>query len=281
MEHGGAVPLANPAADPPLISIRRVTKQFTARRQTYIALDGIDLDVASGEFVCLLGASGCGKSTLLNMIAGFEMPSSGSLQMHGKPIAGAGSDRMLFFQDAGAALFPWLTAAENVRFGLKAHGMPHEQQDGTIRQFLEMVGLLEHAHRFPSELSGGMKQRLQIARALAIQPDVLLMDEPFAALDPMTRRRMHEELIAIWRRTAKTVVFVTHDISEAVALADRVVLLTVGPRSHIAAIFAIDLPRPRLATDPAVAAILGEIEQAMVQADRRSPQETGADHGNR
>jgi NitT/TauT family transport system ATP-binding protein len=249
-----------------MISVRRITKRFTARHQDYVAIDGIDLEVARGEFVCLLGASGCGKSTLLNMIAGFDFPTSGSLQMLGKPIQSAGPDRMLFFQDAGAALFPWLTAAENVRFGLKTKGLPRTEQDAAIERFLGMVGLLEHAQRFPSELSGGMKQRLQIARALAIDPDVLLMDEPFGALDPVTRRRMHEELIAIWRQTEKTVVFVTHDIAEAVALADRIVLLTVGPRSHIASIFSIDLPRPRLGTNPEVASVLAEIEQAMADA---------------
>ncbi len=247
-------------APAPLISVRRVTKHYQAKGGRYVALDGIDLDIAEGEFVCLLGASGCGKSTLLNMIAGFEKASSGTLEMRGRSIDSSGSERMLFFQDAGAALFPWLTAAENVRFGLKLRSLPRKAQDDTIARYLAMVGLAEHADKFPSQLSGGMKQRLQIARALAIEPDVLLMDEPFGALDPLTRRRMHEELLRIWQQTRKTIVFVTHDISEAVALADRIVLLTVGPHSHIAATFSVDLPRPRQSTDPAVAALLTEIE---------------------
>ena len=254
-----------PAA--PLISARRVAKRFQIKGHAYVALDGIDFDIAEGEFVCLLGASGCGKSTLLNMIAGFETPSSGRIEMRGRAITAAGSDRMLFFQDAGAALFPWLTAAENVRFGLKLRRLTRPEQDERIARHLAMVGLGAHANKFPAQLSGGMKQRLQIARALAIDPDVLLMDEPFGALDPMTRRRMHEELLRVWRQTGKTVVFVTHDIAEAVALADRIILLTVGPRSHIQAIFPIGLPRPRLATDAAVAAALAEIEAVMTHDD--------------
>jgi nitrate ABC transporter ATP-binding subunit len=256
----------------PLIGVRRVAKHFQIKGSRYVALDGIDLDIAEGEFVCLLGASGCGKSTLLNMIAGFEKPSSGTIEMRGKAVTSAGSDRMLFFQDAGAALFPWLTAAENVRFGLKLRPMTRAAQDETIDRYLSMVGLSEHAHKFPAQLSGGMKQRLQIARALAIDPDMLLMDEPFGALDPITRRRMHEELLRIWQQTRKTVVFVTHDIAEAVVLADRVVLLTVGPHSHIQAIFSIDLPRPRLASDPKVAAVLAEIEDA-IHGDAKMDQE--------
>jgi NitT/TauT family transport system ATP-binding protein len=254
------VPADLPPVTAPLISVRRVTKHYQARGNRYVALDGIDLDIAEGEFVCLLGASGCGKSTLLNMIAGFEKASSGAVEMRGRSIDSSGSERMLFFQDAGAALFPWLTAAENVRFGLKLRSLPRKVQDETIARYLAMVGLGEHAHKFPAQLSGGMKQRLQIARALAIDPDVLLMDEPFGALDPLTRRRMHEELLRIWQQTRKTIVFVTHDISEAVVLADRIVLLTVGPHSHIAATFSVDLPRPRQAADPSVAALLAEIE---------------------
>jgi NitT/TauT family transport system ATP-binding protein len=252
---------ADPSA--PLISVRRVSKHYPSRGGRYVALDGIDLAIAEGEFVCLLGASGCGKSTLLNMIAGFEAASSGSIEMRGRPIKSSGSERMLFFQDAGAALFPWLTAAENVRFGLKLRSLPRKEQEEIAARHLAMVGLAEHADKFPTQLSGGMKQRLQIARALAIDPDVLLMDEPFGALDPLTRRRMHEELLRIWQQTGKTIVFVTHDISEAVALADRIVQLTVGPRSHIAAIFSVGLPRPRRAADPVVARLLAEIEGAI------------------
>jgi NitT/TauT family transport system ATP-binding protein len=245
-----------------LISLRQVAKRYTARGGTHDALAGIDLDVRQGEFVCLLGASGCGKSTLLNIIAGFETASDGTVEMRGQPIRSSGADRMLFFQDAGAALFPWMTAAGNVRFGLKLQRVPKAEQDRRIRHYLSMVGLWEHADKMPAQLSGGMKQRLQIARALAVEPDVLLMDEPFAALDPRTRRHMHAELLRIWADTGKTIVFVTHDINEAVVLADRIVLLTVGPGSRISETFGIDLPRPRLASDPQVQALLRDIEAA-------------------
>lgn len=260
----------------PLISLRRVGKRYGTKQGIYRALENVDLDIGEGEFVCLLGASGCGKSTLLNIVAGFEQVSTGSVRMRGKPISSAGSDRMLFFQDAGAALFPWLSASENVRFGLKLHGLSRTEQDERIRRYLGMVGLSDHGDKLPSQLSGGMKQRLQIARALAIEPEVLLMDEPFAALDPITRRRMHEEVLRIWRDTGKTVVFVTHDIHEAVILADRIVLLTVGPRSHVSRIFDVDLPRPRPLTQPAVSALLAEIEEAMSQAGGRHHQDEAA-----
>ena len=257
---------ANATAGEPLITLRRVGKRYGTKRGLYTALENVSLDVREGEFVCLLGASGCGKSTLLNMMAGFETPSTGSVCMRGQPIRSPGSDRVLFFQDAGAALFPWLSASENVRFGLKLHGVPKAEQDRRIERYLGMVGLWEHAEKVPAQLSGGMKQRLQIARALAIEPDVLLMDEPFAALDPITRRRMHGEVLRIWRDTGKTVVFVTHDLHEAVILADRVIVLTVGPRSGVSRIFDVDLPRPRLLTEPSVSGVLREVEDEMLRA---------------
>jgi NitT/TauT family transport system ATP-binding protein len=246
-----------------LISLRQVAKRYPTRHGTYDALEAVDFEVQAGEFVCLLGASGCGKSTLLNMIAGVDTASDGTVEMRGKPIRSSGVDRMLFFQDAGAALFPWLTAAENVRFGLKLQRVPKTEQERRIQHYLSMVGLWEHAGKLPAQLSGGMKQRLQIARALAVEPEVLLMDEPFAALDPITRRRMHAEVLRIWADTGKTIIFVTHDINEAVVLADRIVLLTVGPGSHVSHIFDIDLPRPRLATDPKMQALLQDIDAAL------------------
>jgi NitT/TauT family transport system ATP-binding protein len=168
-------------------------------------------------------------------------------------VTGAGRDRVMFFQDAGSALFPWLSVEENVRFGLRVRKVPKGEWETIIQTYLRMVDLDRHRTKFPSQLSGGMRQRLQIARALAVEPEVLLMDEPFGALDALTRRRMHSVLLTIWQRTGKTVVFVTHDIAEAILLADRIAMMSVGPRSTIAKIITVDLPRPRDLTHPKVA----------------------------
>jgi NitT/TauT family transport system ATP-binding protein len=243
-----------------LLRASGVQKVFDTADNGYVALGGIDLDVATGEFVCLLGPSGCGKSTLLNIMAGFEAPSAGRVEFDGAPIRGAGRDRVMFFQDAGAALLPWLSAEENVRFALRVRKVPKDQWDAIIGKYLAMVDLAAHRSKFPAQLSGGMRQRLQIARALAVEPKVLLMDEPFAALDALTRRRMHTFLLDIWRRTQTTVVFVTHDISEAIALADRVCLMSVGPGSMITDIIGVDLPRPRDLADPRAAHLFKDIE---------------------
>jgi NitT/TauT family transport system ATP-binding protein len=233
-----------------MLRVDNVTKRYGDQTQGYLALAGIDLQIEDGEFVCLLGASGCGKSTLLNVLAGFEEATTGGVTLHGQPIKGAGRDRVMFFQDAGSALFPWLTVEENLGFGLRMRHMPHAQQRPIILKYLQMVSLLSHRDKFPAELSGGMRQRLQIARALAIEPEILLMDEPFAALDALTRRQMHKTLLEIWDKTKKTVVFVTHDIAEAIAMADRIVVMTMGPGSRIKAVLPVDTPRPR---DPAAA----------------------------
>jgi NitT/TauT family transport system ATP-binding protein len=172
----------------------------------------------------------------------------------------------MFFQDAGSALFPWLTVEENVRFGLRVRKVPRREWEPIIQNYLHMVDLDRHRTKFPWQLSGGMRQRLQIARALAVEPEVLLMDEPFGALDALTRRRMHSVLLTIWQRTGKTVVFVTHDIAEAILLADRIAMMSVGPRSTIAKIIEVDLPRPRDLTHPKVAQLFHEIE-ALLEPD--------------
>ena len=176
------------------------------------------------------------------------------------PITGAGRERVMFFQDAGSALLPWLTVEENVRFGLRVRKMPKADWQPIIDKYLRMTGLDTHRTKFPSELSGGMRQRLQIARALAVEPKVLLMDEPFGALDAMTRRHMHSILLDIWQRTGKTIVFVTHDIAEAISLGDRIGVMSFGPRSVITKLIDIDLPRPRDLTNPKVAVLYNEIE---------------------
>ncbi len=228
---------------------------------TFKAVRDFSLDIAAGEFVCLLGPSGCGKSTLLNIIAGFEQASGGTVEFDGAPVRGAGKDRVMFFQDAGSALLPWYSAEENVRFALRVRKLPKEEWPAIIDKYLAMVDLKDHRHKFPAQLSGGMRQRLQIARALAVEPKVLLMDEPFGALDALTRRRMHGFLLDIWQRTGKTIVFVTHDIAEAVTLADRICLMSVGPGSRVTEVIDVDLPRPRDLADPGAASVFKRVER--------------------
>jgi NitT/TauT family transport system ATP-binding protein len=246
-----------------VLQVNNVRKVYGAARERYIALDGLSIDIADGQFVCLLGPSGCGKSTLLNILAGFEPASAGQVTSNGVAIRGPGRDRVMFFQDAGSALLPWLTVEENVRFGLRVRKVPRMQWDGIVDRYLTMVDLHRHRGKFPAQLSGGMRQRLQIARALAVEPQVLLMDEPFASLDALTRRRMHAVLLEIWQRTGKTIVFVTHDIAEAMVLADRIAIMSVGPRSTITKLFEIVLPRPRDLADPNVAPVFREIERVL------------------
>ena len=206
------------------------------------ALRGADLVVAPGEFVCLIGASGCGKSTLLRLVAGFETPSTGTLAMQGRPIAGPGPDRGMVFQDYG--LFPWLSVRGNVAFGPRARGLPAAEVAARAERFVAMVGLERFADAYPHQLSGGMKQRVAIARVLANDAALVLMDEPFGALDAMSRERLQVELLQLWSSTGLTIVFVTHSIEEALVLADRVVLMSPGP-GRIVGETVIELPRPR------------------------------------
>ena len=234
-----------------LLSLRCVGKVFGAGEKRYHALHNIDLDVPPGEFLCLLGPSGCGKSTLLNIIAGFVPVSSGSIKFANREITGPGPSRMMLFQDSLLALFPWLSVQGNVEFGLRLRSSPAAERRQAADQYLAMVGLAAHSHKFPHEMSGGMRQRLQIARALATRPDVLLMDEPFGALDALTRRHMHRVLLDVWEKTNTTVIFVTHDIAESLLLADRIAIMSIGPRSRVRELVDLrHLPRPR---DPAAA----------------------------
>ena len=204
------------------------------------AVEGVDLDVMANEFLCVVGPSGCGKSTLISAISGFLRPSGGTLTMDGKPIAGPGADRGVVFQEY--ALLPWRKVIDNVALGLKFRGVRKPERHGVARRYLRLANLLDAADKYPHELSGGMKQRAAVARTLANEPEIMLMDEPFAAIDAQTRMTLQEELVRIWQRSRVTVLFVTHSVEEAVFLADRVVVLTPGP-GRIKAIVDVDIPR--------------------------------------
>lgn len=234
-------------AELPILDVRGVGKIYELNGQKIEALRGADLIVRKGEFVCLIGASGCGKSTLLRIVAGFEKPSSGQALMWDKPVTGPAPDRGMVFQDYG--LFPWLTVRQNIAFGPASRGLPRAEVRETAERFVTMVGLTRFADAFPHQLSGGMKQRVAIARVLANDADMVLMDEPFGALDAMTRERLQDELLEIWQRTKLTVLFVTHSIEEAIFLADRVVVMEPGP-GRIASEHRVDLPRPRDVASP-------------------------------
>ncbi|MBI4607967.1 MAG: ABC transporter ATP-binding protein [Candidatus Rokubacteria bacterium] len=224
------------------IQIEGVGKTFASSGRSHPALIDITLEVAPGELLCLLGPSGCGKSTLLNIIAGFIPPTTGRVLVDGEPVTGPGPERGVVFQEY--VLFPWLTVAQNVEFGPRLRGVDALEREKLAARYLDMVGLTSHADKFPLQLSGGMKQRVAIARALANNPSIVLMDEPFGALDAQTREIMQEELSRIQRVEPKTIVFVTHSIREAVYLADRVAVMTSGP-GRIRQVFTIKLPESR------------------------------------
>lgn len=226
----------------PTLTIDRLCKRFEVKGGSVEALRDINLTINKGEFVCLIGASGCGKSTLLRIIAGFETASAGTVEMYGAPISGPGRERGMVFQDF--ALFPWLTVRQNIGFGPRQRGLPKEKLAEISTRYTDMVGLGKFADYYPSQLSGGMKQRVAIARVLANDADILLMDEPFGALDALTREQMQQELLEIWERTKVTVIFVTHSVEEAVVLSDRVVVMTAGP-GRIEQDSRIGLVRPR------------------------------------
>ncbi|PLT47580.1 taurine ABC transporter, ATP-binding protein [Paenibacillus pasadenensis] len=211
----------------------------------------VDLTVRSGEFFILLGPSGCGKSTLLGLIAGFVAKTSGRLRVGEREVERPGPDRAVVFQQADSSLFPWLTVRENVEFGLRMKKTKAPERRAISDRYIGLVGLTGHEDKFPRELSGGMKQRVQLARVLANDPAILLMDEPFGALDAMTRRTMQRELVRIWRDTGKTVIFVTHDIQEALLLGGRIGIMSPGPSSRISDIYDVALAYPRDIADPA------------------------------
>jgi len=234
-------------AELPILDVRGVGKTYELNGLKIEALRDANLTVKKGEFVCLIGASGCGKSTLLRIVAGFEAPTAGEALMWDKPVTGPAPDRGMVFQDYG--LFPWLTVRQNIGFGPASRGLPRKVVKETADRFVNMVGLNRFADAWPHQLSGGMKQRVAIARVLANDADMVLMDEPFGALDAMTRERLQDELLDIWQRTQLTVLFVTHSIEEAIFLADRVVVMEPGP-GRIASEHRIELPRPRDVSSP-------------------------------
>jgi NitT/TauT family transport system ATP-binding protein len=224
------------------ILIESLFKRYGTGQHAVDALQNIDVTIEDGQFVSLLGPSGCGKSTLLKIIAGLIPASSGQIVIDGRPVTGPGPDRAVVFQDY--ALFPWMTVRDNVEFGLEARGIKAAERRRISEELLGVVGLRDFAAKYPHHLSGGMRQRVSIARALAVDPSILLMDEPFGALDAQTRQTLQDELLRIWREYRKTVVFVTHSIEEAIYLSDQVVVMTARP-GRIKAVVTIDNPRPR------------------------------------
>jgi len=226
-----------------MLSIKNLNKTYhTEEGDEVVALSDINLHVADKEFVCFIGPSGCGKTTLLRITAGLEKPDSGTLTVNNEPITGPGPDRGMVFQEY--SLFPWRTVLKNITFSLELKKIPKSEREKIARDFLEVVGLSKFADSYPHELSGGMKQRVAIARALVNDPDVLLMDEPFGAVDAQTRNRLQHELLNIWEKKKKTVLFITHSVDEAVFLADKVVVFTARP-GRVKEVINIDLPRPR------------------------------------
>jgi NitT/TauT family transport system ATP-binding protein len=229
------------------ITISGVNKIFSTGERDVVALKDITIDIPNGQFVCLLGPSGCGKSTLLNAVAGFSLPTSGTIVAGGKTVTGPGPDRGMVFQEY--ALFPWMTVEQNVAFGLEIKGMDAAAIEQRVMALLETLGLKDFRARFPKDLSGGMRQRVAIARILALDSPIMLMDEPFGALDALTRRNLQDELLRIWAELKKTILFVTHSIEEAIYLADRIVVMTYRPGT-VKRDIVVDLPRLR---DPASA----------------------------
>jgi nitrate ABC transporter ATP-binding subunit len=248
------------SAEQPQVVIRGVSKRFQVGDGEVEALARIDATIEKGAFVCLIGASGCGKSTLLRVVAGFEEPTTGEVLVEGKPVTAPGSDRGMVFQDY--ALFPWMTVRQNIGFGPRQRQLPPKEVEGIADEFVKLVGLERAANRYPSQLSGGMKQRVAIARVLANNANILLMDEPFGALDALTREQLQRELLQIWARTGVTIVFVTHSVEEAALLADRVLVMSAGP-GRIESDIKIDLPRPRDVSSPEFNGVRRELAQRL------------------
>lgn len=248
----------------PGVLVRALTKEFRNGRATTRAIDGVDIDVGAGELVCIVGASGCGKSTLLNIIGGLDHATSGSVTVGGQTVVGPGPDRGMVFQ--AYSLFPWKSVADNIGFGLELAGMGRVEREARIAELVGIMGLAEHVERKPRELSGGMRQRVAIARALAPEPDVLLLDEPFGALDAQTKRAMQDFLLTVWQRTSATVLMVTHDVAEAVYLAERIYVMTPHP-GRVAEVVTVPFGRNRGPTtkrDQRFVDLVDEVEDLVV-----------------
>ena len=267
----GAAPAVLPlpaATSMPKVWLKDISVTYRGNNGSrLLALDFINLQVKAGEFLCIVGPSGCGKSTLLHLIAGLHQPSQGQVLVDDKLVDAPGTDRILIFQELG--LFPWLTVGQNVEFGMKMTHVPKSEREEKIRYYLRLVHLSQFRNSYIHQLSGGMRQRVALARALATEPDVLLMDEPFAALDAQTRDLLHDELERIWAETGRTIIFVTHNVREAVRLGDRVALFTFRP-GRIKREFDIDLPRPRHLEDVTVAKSAREILDDLREEINRS-----------
>jgi NitT/TauT family transport system ATP-binding protein len=261
------------------IEVASLCKTFVNERNGRMlsVLEDIDLKVFDGEFLCVVGPSGCGKTTLLQILAGLEPATSGTMTLDGRTIAGAGADRGVVFQ--GYALFPWRTVVENIAFGLEVKGLPRGERMVAASRYARLVGLQGFEHAYPSELSGGMKQRVGIARALANEPEVLLMDEPFGALDAQTREIMQRELLDIWRQTRRTVVFITHGVQEAVFLADRIVVMTARP-GRIKAVIDVRLPHPRDVTAPEFGQLMRPVYAALREEVTKAMEAPSAKEGD-
>jgi NitT/TauT family transport system ATP-binding protein len=249
------------------ISVREVSKVFPLKTEEFVALDRVSLDIAENEFVTLVGPSGCGKSTLLNILGGLETPTAGEALVDGADVTGPGPERGVIFQQY--ALFPWLTVRQNVEFGLKTARMPRAERRERAEYFIRMVGLEQFADALPKMLSGGMKQRCAIARAYAVNPSILLMDEPFGALDALTRVRLQEQLLETWSQERRTVMFITHDVDEAVYLANRVIVMAARP-GRIFDVVEVDLPYPRteeMRLSPEFAALRNRVWHSVYHQD--------------
>ena len=252
--------------NPTHIQVQAVNKVFKTADKEVVALRDINLDIPEGQFVCLLGPSGCGKSTLLNAVAGFALPSSGVITVDGTTVTGPGPDRGMVFQEY--ALFPWMTVEQNIGFGLEIKNMDKAAIQHRVGGLLGMLGLTDFRQRFPKDLSGGMRQRVAIARVLALDSPTMLMDEPFGALDALTRRNLQDELLRIWSELKKTIIFVTHSIEEAIYLADRIVVMTYRPGT-VKRDLLVDLPRLRDPSSPAFNALKRELGQLVMEEQQR------------
>jgi NitT/TauT family transport system ATP-binding protein len=255
------------ALNEPIVRIERVSKVFRSDGREIVALKDFSLDIHRGEFICILGPSGCGKSTLLNAIAGFSLPTSGRLIADNKEVTSPGPDRAMVFQEY--ALFPWMSVAENVAFGLEIKKLPKAVVTSKVDALLEKLQLSDFRDRFPRDLSGGMRQRVAIARALVLDSPMMLMDEPFGALDALTRSTLQDELLRIWMEFKKTIIFVTHSIQESIYLADRVVVMTYRPGT-MKKVVPVSIPHPRDMTSPWFISLQQELNHMVMEEQMRS-----------